>query len=47
MQKQIWTTGVFWFYVELFYLLFYKYSHGFGFDANRRGAFAVDVFRGQ
>ena len=47
MKKQIWAIGVFWFYVELFRLLFYKYIHGVGFITNRWCAVAVDVFRWQ
>ena len=43
MQKQIWTISVFWFYVELFCLLFYKYIYGIGIIANRWRAITVDV----
>ena len=35
---------MFWFYVELFCLLLYKYFYGFGIVANRWGAVAINVF---
>ena len=47
MQKQVWSIGMFWFYVELFHLLLYKYLYGFGIDANGRRSFAINVFRWQ
>ena len=34
---------MFWFYVELFCLLLYKYLDGFGITANGGGAIAVNV----
>ena len=47
MPKSVWATGVFWFYVELFHLLLYKYIHGFGTYADRWCAVAPDVIRRQ
>jgi hypothetical protein len=44
MQKSIWSIGLFWFYVELFHLLLYKYLDGVGADADGWGSFAIDVF---
>ena len=44
MSQSVWSIGVFWFYVELFHLLFYKYFYGSGIDADRWGAIATDVF---
>ena len=43
MPKSVWSTYVFWFYVELFHLLSYKYLYGFGVNANRWGAIATNV----
>ena len=43
VQEQVWPIGVFWFYVELFHLLFYKYLYGIRVGPNRRCAFTVDV----
>ena len=34
---------MFWFYVELFHLLFYKYLYGFRYGPNRRGAITAYV----
>ena len=44
MPKSVWAINVFWFYVELFHLLLYKYLYGFGADTNRWGTTAVNVF---
>lgn len=35
---------MFWFYVELFHLLLYKYLYGLRTDANSGGSVAIDVF---
>lgn len=43
MQESVWAIGVFWFYVELFRLLFYKYFHGAGIIAHGGRAIAVNV----
>ena len=44
MPKQIWTIGMFRFYVELFHLLFYKYFNGVGITADGGGSITTDVF---
>ena len=47
MPKSVWTTNLFWFYVELFHLLFYKYLYGVGRYANCWGAVTAYVLWGQ
>ena len=47
MPKQIWPTDMFWFYVELFHLLLYKYFNGAGADADGGRTATADVVRGQ
>lgn len=43
MPQSFWSIGVFWFYVELFHLLFYKYFNGSGIDADSWCTIAADV----
>ena len=47
VPKSVWSIDVFWFYVELFHLLLYKYLYGFGVNADRRCAVAINVVRWQ
>ena len=47
MPKSVRSADVFWFYVELFYLLLYKYLYGIGTYADGWGSFAINVFWGQ